>query len=48
MLVHTMEETPGLRYVWRTFRPLLQGKVLYAPDTPAARRLVKEVKSRQM
>lgn len=44
-LVDTLENTPGLRYVWSSFKPLLQGKVLYTPDTPAARLLVKEVKS---
>lgn len=38
-----MEKTPALRYIWSTVRPLLQGKVLYAPDTPVARRLIKEV-----
>lgn len=47
VLVDTMENRPGLRYIWSTFKPLLQGKVLYTPDTPAARRLIKEVKSRQ-
>lgn len=47
VLVDTMENTPGLRYIWSTFKPLLQGKVLYAPDTPAARRLIKEVTSAQ-
>ncbi|XP_061566340.1 phospholipid-transporting ATPase ABCA1-like [Cololabis saira] len=44
-LVETLEGTPGLRYIWSTFKPLLQGKVLYAPDTPAARLLVKEANS---
>ncbi|XP_045920999.1 phospholipid-transporting ATPase ABCA1-like isoform X1 [Micropterus dolomieu] len=44
-LVDTLEGTPGLRYVWRTFKPLLQGKVLYTPDTPAARLMVKEANS---
>ncbi|XP_041841062.1 phospholipid-transporting ATPase ABCA1-like isoform X2 [Melanotaenia boesemani] len=44
-LVDTLEGTPGLRYVWSTFKPLLQGKVLYAPDTPAAHLLVKEANS---
>ncbi|XP_075306746.1 phospholipid-transporting ATPase ABCA1 [Odontesthes bonariensis] len=44
-LVDTLEGTPGLRYIWSTFKPLLQGKVLYAPDTPAARLLVKEANS---
>lgn len=47
ILVDTLEGTPGLRYIWSTFKPLLQGKVLYAPDTPAARLLVKEVGSEQ-
>uniref|UniRef100_A0A3Q2Q6M2 ATP-binding cassette sub-family A member 1-like n=1 Tax=Fundulus heteroclitus TaxID=8078 RepID=A0A3Q2Q6M2_FUNHE len=45
ILVDTLEGTPGLRYIWSTFKPLLQGKVLYAPDTPAARLLVKEANS---
>uniref|UniRef100_A0A3B3WR13 P-type phospholipid transporter n=1 Tax=Poecilia mexicana TaxID=48701 RepID=A0A3B3WR13_9TELE len=44
-LVDTLEGTPGLRYIWSTFKPLLQGKVLYTPDTPAARLLVKEANS---
>lgn len=47
VLVDTLENTPGLRYIWSAFKPLFQGKVLYAPDTPAARLLVKEVKCRQ-
>uniref|UniRef100_A0A8C2X200 P-type phospholipid transporter n=1 Tax=Cyclopterus lumpus TaxID=8103 RepID=A0A8C2X200_CYCLU len=36
-LVDTLEGTPGLRYIWSTFKQLLQGKVLYTPDTPAVR-----------
>ncbi|XP_041634758.1 phospholipid-transporting ATPase ABCA1-like isoform X2 [Cheilinus undulatus] len=44
-LVDTLEGTPGLRMIWSTFRPLLLGKVLYAPDTPAARLIVKEANS---
>lgn len=46
-LVNTLENTPGLSYIWSAVKPLLQGKILYTPDTPAARLLVKEVKSRQ-
>ncbi|XP_058480898.1 phospholipid-transporting ATPase ABCA1-like isoform X2 [Solea solea] len=34
-LVDTLENTPGLRNVWSTFKPLVLGKVLYTPDTPA-------------
>uniref|UniRef100_A0A3P8YPP7 P-type phospholipid transporter n=1 Tax=Esox lucius TaxID=8010 RepID=A0A3P8YPP7_ESOLU len=41
-LIDTLEGTPGLRVVWSTFRPLIKGKVLYTPDTPATRILVKE------
>uniref|UniRef100_A0A4W5MUY1 P-type phospholipid transporter n=1 Tax=Hucho hucho TaxID=62062 RepID=A0A4W5MUY1_9TELE len=37
ILIDTLEGTPGLRVVWSTFRPLIQGKVLYTPDTPATR-----------
>uniref|UniRef100_A0A673CYV6 P-type phospholipid transporter n=1 Tax=Sphaeramia orbicularis TaxID=375764 RepID=A0A673CYV6_9TELE len=44
-LVDTLESTPGLRYIWSTFKPLLQGKVLYTPDTPAARLMVQEANS---
>ncbi|XP_031140894.1 phospholipid-transporting ATPase ABCA1-like isoform X1 [Sander lucioperca] len=44
-LVDTLEGTPGLRYIWSTFKPLLQGKVLYTPDTPAVRLMVKEANS---
>uniref|UniRef100_A0A8C2WZC7 ABC transporter domain-containing protein n=1 Tax=Cyclopterus lumpus TaxID=8103 RepID=A0A8C2WZC7_CYCLU len=43
-LVDTLEGTPGLRYIWSTFKQLLQGKVLYTPDTPAVRLMVKEVR----
>ncbi|XP_056298859.1 phospholipid-transporting ATPase ABCA1-like [Pseudoliparis swirei] len=44
-LVDTLEGTPGLRYIWSTFKQLLQGKVLYTPDTPAIRLIVKEANS---
>lgn len=43
-LFDIMENTPGLRLFWNTVKSLLQGKVLYAPDTPAARLIVKEVR----
>lgn len=40
-----MENTPGLSFFWNTIKSLLQGKVLYTPDTPAARLIMKEVRS---
>lgn len=47
-LVETLEGTPGLRYIWSTFKQLLQGKVLYTPDTPAVRLVVKEVRTMKL
>uniref|UniRef100_A0A3B4X364 P-type phospholipid transporter n=1 Tax=Seriola lalandi dorsalis TaxID=1841481 RepID=A0A3B4X364_SERLL len=43
--IDTLEGTPGLRNIWSTFKPLVLGKVLYTPDTPAARLIVKEANS---
>uniref|UniRef100_A0A8D3E109 ABC transporter domain-containing protein n=1 Tax=Scophthalmus maximus TaxID=52904 RepID=A0A8D3E109_SCOMX len=43
-LVETLESTPVLRNIWSTVKPLLQGKVLYTPDTPAARLMVNKIK----
>uniref|UniRef100_A0A8C8J4V0 P-type phospholipid transporter n=1 Tax=Oncorhynchus tshawytscha TaxID=74940 RepID=A0A8C8J4V0_ONCTS len=37
ILIDTIEGTPGLHVFWSMFRPLIQGKVLYTPDTPATR-----------
>uniref|UniRef100_A0A8D3DFF3 ABC transporter domain-containing protein n=1 Tax=Scophthalmus maximus TaxID=52904 RepID=A0A8D3DFF3_SCOMX len=42
-LVETLESTPVLRNIWSTVKPLLQGKVLYTPDTPAARLMVNKI-----
>lgn len=44
-LVDILQGTPQLRYFWSTFKPLVQGKILFAPDTPAARRMVQEANS---
>ncbi|XP_035501650.2 phospholipid-transporting ATPase ABCA1 isoform X2 [Scophthalmus maximus] len=44
-LVETLESTPVLRNIWSTVKPLLQGKVLYTPDTPAARLMVNKANS---
>uniref|UniRef100_A0A8C7ZY46 ABC transporter domain-containing protein n=1 Tax=Oryzias sinensis TaxID=183150 RepID=A0A8C7ZY46_9TELE len=41
-LIDTMVTTPSMQFLWKNFRPLLKGKVLYTPDTPAARLLVEE------
>ncbi|XP_078532688.1 phospholipid-transporting ATPase ABCA1-like isoform X3 [Lissotriton helveticus] len=41
-LMNTLENTTGLKFLWSTFRPLLMGKVLYTPDNPVTRQIVKE------
>ncbi|KAF7655143.1 hypothetical protein LDENG_00060470, partial [Lucifuga dentata] len=41
-IISILEGTPGLRRIWSIFKPLVQGKVLYTPDTPAARLIVQE------
>nr|XP_015201012.1 PREDICTED: ATP-binding cassette sub-family A member 1-like [Lepisosteus oculatus] len=43
--IETLESTPALRYVWSTFRPLLLGKILYSPDTPATSTIIREANS---
>nr|AYM45136.1 ATP-binding cassette subfamily A member 1-like protein [Carassius auratus] len=41
-LTDTLESTSSLRLIWRTFRPFLQGKILYAPDTNVTRSIITE------
>uniref|UniRef100_A0A9J7YWA7 P-type phospholipid transporter n=1 Tax=Cyprinus carpio carpio TaxID=630221 RepID=A0A9J7YWA7_CYPCA len=41
-LTDTLESTSGLRLLWRTFRPFLQGKILYTPDTNVTRSIITE------
>uniref|UniRef100_A0A8C2Q7P8 ABC transporter domain-containing protein n=1 Tax=Cyprinus carpio TaxID=7962 RepID=A0A8C2Q7P8_CYPCA len=42
-LTDTLESTSGLRLLWRTFRPFLQGKILYTPDTNVTRSIITEM-----
>lgn len=30
--------------IWRALKPLLMGKILYTPDTPATQRIIHEVR----
>uniref|UniRef100_A0A8B9RF54 ABC transporter domain-containing protein n=1 Tax=Astyanax mexicanus TaxID=7994 RepID=A0A8B9RF54_ASTMX len=41
-LVNTLKGTPSLRLFWTALRPLLQGRVLYTPDTPFTRRIMEQ------
>uniref|UniRef100_A0A3B4E2I9 P-type phospholipid transporter n=1 Tax=Pygocentrus nattereri TaxID=42514 RepID=A0A3B4E2I9_PYGNA len=44
-LVDVLKGTPSLRLFWTTLRPLLQGRVLYTPDTPFTRRVIAQSNS---
>ncbi|XP_053533603.1 phospholipid-transporting ATPase ABCA1 isoform X1 [Ictalurus punctatus] len=39
-LIDTLKNTPALRLFWTSLRPLLQGRVLYTPDTPFTRQIM--------
>uniref|UniRef100_A0A8C1YWS8 P-type phospholipid transporter n=1 Tax=Cyprinus carpio TaxID=7962 RepID=A0A8C1YWS8_CYPCA len=40
-LMKDLESNPVTRIVWSSVKPFLMGKILYAPDSPAVRQLIK-------
>ncbi|MCJ8749017.1 hypothetical protein PDJAM_G00171320 [Pangasius djambal] len=44
-LIDTLTGTPSLRLFWSSLRPLLQGQILYTPDTPFTRQVMAEANS---
>uniref|UniRef100_A0A7N6A7H1 P-type phospholipid transporter n=1 Tax=Anabas testudineus TaxID=64144 RepID=A0A7N6A7H1_ANATE len=42
-LMRSLESSPISRMIWRALKPLLMGKILYTPDTPATQRIIHEV-----
>ncbi|XP_069042006.1 phospholipid-transporting ATPase ABCA1 isoform X2 [Lepisosteus oculatus] len=42
-LMQSLESNPLSHVVWRGIKPLFVGKLLYTPDTPATRRVMREV-----
>ncbi|KAJ8409561.1 hypothetical protein AAFF_G00229620 [Aldrovandia affinis] len=40
-LMRNLESNPVTKIVWNSVKPLLMGKVLYAPDSPAVRQILK-------
>uniref|UniRef100_A0A3Q3XHW1 P-type phospholipid transporter n=1 Tax=Mola mola TaxID=94237 RepID=A0A3Q3XHW1_MOLML len=42
-IMRSMESSPISRMIWRALKPLLMGKILYTPDTPATQRIIHEV-----
>uniref|UniRef100_A0A671UQB8 ATP-binding cassette, sub-family A (ABC1), member 1A n=1 Tax=Sparus aurata TaxID=8175 RepID=A0A671UQB8_SPAAU len=42
-MMRSLESSPISRMIWRALKPLLMGKILYTPDTPATQRIIHEV-----
>uniref|UniRef100_A0A4W4H8L4 P-type phospholipid transporter n=1 Tax=Electrophorus electricus TaxID=8005 RepID=A0A4W4H8L4_ELEEL len=42
-LIENLESNPLFRVVWRGIKPLLTGKLLFTPNSPATRQIMKEV-----
>jgi len=43
-LMKDMESNPVTRILWSSVKPFLMGKILYAPDSPAVRQIIKNVR----
>ena len=43
-LMQTLESNPITKIVWNSVKPLVMGKVLYTPDSPATRKILKSVR----
>ncbi|KAF6716400.1 Retinal-specific ATP-binding cassette transporter [Oryzias melastigma] len=40
-LMRELESNPATRVVWNSVKPMLMGRILYAPDSPAVRQVIK-------
>ncbi|XP_019714866.1 retinal-specific ATP-binding cassette transporter-like, partial [Hippocampus comes] len=40
-LMQTLESNPVTKMAWNSVKPLLMGKILYTPDSPAVRKILK-------
>ncbi|CAH2311465.1 retinal-specific ATP-binding cassette transporter [Pelobates cultripes] len=40
-LIRSMESNPATKIAWSAMKPLLMGKILYSPDAPAVREILK-------
>ena len=43
-IVKSLQSSQASRILWRQLKPMLCGKLLYAPDTPATRSIIKQVR----
>ncbi|XP_069087522.1 retinal-specific phospholipid-transporting ATPase ABCA4 isoform X3 [Pleurodeles waltl] len=44
-LIQGLESNPATKIAWSAMKPLLMGKILYAPDSPAVRQILKNANS---
>uniref|UniRef100_A0A8C3WDA4 ATP binding cassette subfamily A member 4 n=1 Tax=Catagonus wagneri TaxID=51154 RepID=A0A8C3WDA4_9CETA len=44
-LIQSLESNPLTKIAWRAAKPLLMGKILFTPDSPVTRRIVKNANS---
>lgn len=44
-MMRELESNPVTRIVWNSVKPMLMGKILYAPDSPAVRQIIQNVSS---
>ena len=42
-LMRSMDSNPMSRMMWQAIKPLLMGKILYTPHTPATQKIIHEV-----
>jgi len=43
-LMQNLESNPITKIVWNSVKPLVMGKILYTPDSPAVRKIIKSVR----
>ena len=36
-LIESFEKSPAIRFLWTNIKPLIRGKILFTPNTPATR-----------
>uniref|UniRef100_A0A8B9HSF4 P-type phospholipid transporter n=1 Tax=Astyanax mexicanus TaxID=7994 RepID=A0A8B9HSF4_ASTMX len=46
-LMQNLESNPVTKIVWNSVKPLVMGKILYSPDSPAVQKILKSVMSRK-
>ena len=44
-MMKELESNPATRIMWNSVKPMLMGQILYAPDSPAVRQIIRNVSS---